>query len=789
MKNKVLLIGSILLFTTLSSMATKLNDVKIVDKDFIFITFRDGEIHFRDDAKGESAYFSMNVASENSLITFGEPLNIDVATLPANWKICSDDDPAFGKNGISPKACYRKSIVNGMGQFEFNDEKRDYRYETPMDHIIYLSLPQSLKANCKYTIKIDPKTNADKTSEQVVFDIFNSRSEAIHTNIVGYMPVKELNAGDVYIWMGDGGARDYSSFVGNKVYLYNIDTKEKRDAGKVELWKTSGRDVGNYDFTKSPVWKADFNTDVPAGNYRLVVEGIGCGDDFRIQKNIYKNPYDVSVIGFYYMRIGEDCMDCVPVPRRPLYIQGKDPENTVVYITTMHPYHPDWRKFSRGDYWDSPNDWIKYKKEGSPTNAKAIGGHSDAYDWDRHLGHISITYDMLLPYFISNGGLSDDNCGIRESGNGIPDILDEARNEVDFWLNLRDGEEYSHGITNPNNKNELYQAGNTVVAAWANAVNAAMLADCFRLAKKNDLMKTYLDSALVAFNFAMRQPDQMLDKGQEIGDGYISGKDLRMTAAAHLYNLTGDKKYEDIFVQDCEINSDSSVILNQRTKNQSWAVAAYLFTNQKVNHPELVSMIKKSIIYQAKQQEAGHMESRPTRRTTHVSLGYYHTEQHVQQTILAHAITQDPAEKTYFYKALVAEADWGLGRNPLNIIQMTTPATKLESKRSFANIYTAGRNDGTPGTHPGHTPYMNVNDWGGNMVMGTPTMTFRKQYPYPQEPAGERGSWAAEIRKAWPVGELHFETRYVYAHSEFTPQQTMRGKMALYGYLYWLGIK
>lgn len=56
---------------------------------------------------------------------------------------------------------------------------------------------------------------------------------------------------------------------------------------------------------------------------------------------------------------------------------------------------------------------------------------------------------MLLPYFLSNGRLNDDNLQIGESGNGIPDIMDEARNEVDFWLSLRDGEAYCHGLTNP----------------------------------------------------------------------------------------------------------------------------------------------------------------------------------------------------------------------------------------------------------------------------------------------------------------------------------------------------
>jgi hypothetical protein len=34
------------------------------------------------------------------------------------------------------------------------------------------------------------------------------------------------------------------------------------------------------------------------------------------------------------------------------------------------------------------------------------------------------------------------------------------------------------------------------------------------------------------------------------------------------------------------------------------------------------------------------------------------------------------------------------------------------------------------------------------------------------------------------MDEGYFNTKYVWAHNEFTPQQTMRGKMALYGYLY-----
>ncbi len=38
----------------------------------------------------------------------------------------------------------------------------------------------------------------------------------------------------------------------------------------------------------------------------------------------------------------------------------------------------------------------------------------------------------------------------------------------------------------------------------------------------------------------------------------------------------------------------------------------------------------------------------------------------------------------------------------------------------------------------------------------------------------------------WPRQASYFNQRYFWVNSEFTPRETMRGKMALYGYLYGL---
>jgi hypothetical protein len=343
---------------------------------------------------------------------------------------------------------------------------------------------------------------------------------------------------------------------------------------------------------------------------------------------------------------------------------------------------------------------------------------------------------------------------------------------VDFWLRLRDGAGYSHGLTNPNDQDVFYQAGGTAISAWANALNCAMLADCFRISGKTDLMTAYRDSAVLAYEYAGTQTDQMLDKTFAVGDQTICGGDMKMSAAAYLYNVTGETKYEDVVKSGSAAKTTTSELSVFNKTNQLWGTAGYLSTPQTVHYPDLLANMKASIIKEAKDKEAGYCAKRPSRRGTDNETGYFQTEQNMHRTMIAHYVSENQADKDLFYKALVLEADWGLGRNPLNIIQMTTASTGLQSKRSVVSIYTSGCNDGTPGQHPGHTPYLNVDDWDGSMVMGKPSWMTSKCYP---------------AFSKWPRAEAYFPTRYVWAHSEFTPQQTMRGKTALYGYLYGIG--
>lgn len=755
------------------TFAAKLAELMVVDQQYLMIHFLDGEVSTRDDGVGQTAFITLGHENDNDTIkTYGEPLDTDKATTAANWLLSSSDDAAYGADGAHPTECFRKSKLNGMAELAWGSG--DFNYDYTMEHYIYLALPEPMSQGKTYKLSIGAGTGTDVAEKTFTFDIFNSRTEALHCNLVGYAPDYPVKAVDLYLWMGDGGGRDYSDFEGNKVYIVDAASGEHEEIGEVSFWKQNAKEAQSYNLIQSDVWNADFSSFSREGTFRIAVEGVGCSENFTVSGSIYYKPFEVSTKGFFYMRIGEDTVGGIrPVPRRPLYIPGVDPPECKVFITTMQPYHENWESFSSGDYWDKPNDWKPYVKNGSPTNNRAIGGHSDAADWDRHFGHVSIIWDMLLPFILTKGAIADDNLGIAESGNGIPDIIDEARNEVDFWLSLRDGAGYSHGLTNPNSQDELYQAGTTPIAAWGNAANAAMLADCFRIAGKTELTQEYRDSAIIAFDYADALDNSMLDTAFDMNYGTMRGRDLRMMAAAYLYNVTADTKWEDIVNEESVCTTDDASIDDFNTHNQLWGTAAYLMTPRTVNYKDLQDNMKAVIVSEAKKIEADYREKRPSRRAADNNAGYFQTMQKIERTIVAHAVA-DESEKEHLLSALILEADWGLGRNPLNMIQMTTASTSLAQKRSVQQCYTSGGDDGSPGMHPGHTPYMNIDDWACGMVMGCPSWLYSKSYP-------------ENFKTTWPRAEAYFNTRYVWAHGEFTPQQTMSGKMALYGYLYGLG--
>ncbi len=744
--------------------ASKLMGINAIDKDYLMLHFRDGEVRYRDDGTGKSAYLGHSFAAgDDSLIVFGN--NLDVANIrnTSFWKISSTDDTDF--TSTVPEAVWRKS----------KPMNTDVRLVSELDHWIFLKLPQPMKQGCSYKVEIDGILGADSKGGEIKFDIWDTFSEAIHINQAGYTPSQKTNHADLYMWLGDGGPRDYREWEGRNVYLYNIGTRTKTEIGKVRGWKSvadSQYEAGRRNLTGSGVWTIDFPS-CPAGRYRLVVEDVGCSMDFNVSEDAYYEPFRNSVRGYYYMRLGEpiDTPKVVPIPRQPRFQADAEVK---IYLTDLHPWHPVWKNL-RGDVWDEPHFkkadasiFWQHRLPGNPTTRKAKGGHSDAFDWDRHIAHVSNIYDMLLPFILTNGRMDNDNLGIRESGNGIPDLLDEARNEVDFFLSIRDGEAYSQGVTNPSaDWSVMFQAGCTTMAAWANAANCAIMADAFRVNGNHKLATYYKMEAINAFHFAEKQEDQQLNDIQDIGSMGMRAVDFKHMAAAFLYNATGNRKWEDIMVKLSRVTYDKSPIFQTYNGNdpgfcQIWGAAAYLACPHKRHYPRHYKNLKSSINHHADSYNLRHFQLRPSRRVANDAR--HRTSENLHLVILAHHIADNEARRTLLEEAMYAEAGWGLGRNPSNTVEMTGLG-----QRHITDVYSTGRNDGSPGTHPGQTPFNGTETWTENNG-GDARILLNRCYP----------SWEGN----WPEQESFFNQRYMWVNSEFTPRETMRGKMALLAYLY-----
>ena len=748
-----LMLATMMLAMPANCLATKLLGIKVIDKDYLMVHFRDGEVHYRDSGTGPSAYLGHSFAEgDDTLLVFGERLKVSEVQKASGWLISSADDKTF--TAAQPLAVWRKS----------KPMNTDHTLTSELDHWIFLQMPKSLRQGCTYTVTLPKDIGSDKNETHIKFDIWNNQSEAVHVNIIGYSQKESLHAADLYQWMGDGGQRDYKAWEGKAVWLYNVNTKSKQKAGTVKFWQpasASANEAGGKSLIGTDVWNIDFKATKP-GCYRLVVEDVGCSMDFEINNEVYYEPYRYSVRGYYYMRLGEpvDPSHVNPIPRQPQFIPETDPKGFTVYKTDFHPWSPGWQELHT-DVWDEPHFkqlkqsiFWQHRLPGNPVNIDVKGGHSDAFDWDRHLAHVSNIYDMLLPCILSGGRLNDDQLGIRESGNGIPDLIDEARNEVDFFLSIRDGEAYSQGVTNPcADWSVMFQAGCTTMAAWANAANCAIIAEAFRLSNNDSLRQYYTDEAVKAFRFASRQENQQLDDRQDIGSMQMRGRDFRQMAAAYLYNVTGDEQWEKLFAEEKYTVNIANV----------WIAAAYLACPQPRHYSALYQEIKNAVNTEAEKYNISHVANRPSRRAANDSR--WQVSQNLQLVMLAHYIA-DKAQRKQLEHIMFTEAGWALGRNPGNIVEMTGLG-----ERHITDVYSTGRNDGVPGTHPGQTPFNGTETWSPGHNGGDARVILKYCYP----------SWQDG---GWPRQESFFNQRYFWVNGEFTPRETMRGKMALLAYLY-----
>jgi hypothetical protein len=211
------------------------------------------------------------------------------------------------------------------------------------------------------------------------------------------------------------------------------------------------------------------------------------------------------------------------------------------------------------------------RKNDAATERDLHGGWFDAGDYNKYTVWACRYIETMMHCYLENPDVWTDDYNIPESGNGIPDLLDEAKWGMDWLLRMQesDGSVLSivglaSGYPPSAVTGASYYGPATTLASWAAAKAFAIGSKVFKQTGMDDYAERLETAALKAWNWAEENPgikfhnnspangSQGLGAGdQELDDNYHR-LTVRLTAALYLYELTGKKSYLSIFEGNCK---------------------------------------------------------------------------------------------------------------------------------------------------------------------------------------------------------------------------------------------
>lgn len=266
----------------------------------------------------------------------------------------------------------------------------------------------------------------------------------------------------------------------------------------------------------------DFSSVREPGTYKITAANSGESYEFAIADDVYKDILADTIKMLYLQRCGSEL----------------DKEHA-------------------GDFAHKACHTHKAIIYGTKTAKDVSGGWHDAGDYGRYVvpGAKAVA-DLLLAYE-DYSGLFTDSVGIAESGNGIPDVLDEARYELEWMLKMQDDKSGGvyHKVTGLNFDgtvmpdtvtDELYIMP---ISNCATGDFAAVMAMAARIYKKYDA--AFADKCLAAAKSALIYMEKNDNKGGFKNPGdvltgeYPDGEDRDeyFWALSELFKTTGDASF------------------------------------------------------------------------------------------------------------------------------------------------------------------------------------------------------------------------------------------------------
>lgn len=577
--------------------------------------------------------------------------------------VVADDPESYAVSGIHPLKVYRKSKANNMA-----DPAGGYTFR----HCIYLVFGEPFRSGAKIRLSLRPGL-FDRDLAEWMFDPAHSFTEAIHVNQLGYRADDPSKKAYLSQWMGLGGGVGYDAI--HQFYLL-----DERDSvvfrGDIRLnHKGEVVPVGREEISSlCPVYELDFSAFRGEGVFRVQIPELGCSFPFPIgEENTWLAGFRASMNALYCQRSGLVTGKPYSAFERPRCYHPEDGQ--VVYQSRCSLFQSGNGPNCFGTDTNNFGNLLRGATEEQVENA--WGGYFDACDWDRRIQHLrasrmSIELFLMFPDFFRNMKLS-----IPESGNGLPDILNEALWNLAFYkrLQMPDGgirggiEQEEHPILGQCGWQDAWKAYAYAPDFWSSYYYAASAARMAFALKHFDQMraKEYQQSAESAFRYAERTwPEAAAREGHKwTREAHEEIREHRERAACDLFRLTLDPAYEEIY-------------LAVRRDSDYEADFVYATLPEGIGREPVRRACRQAILDAAEQSIINgnnlpyHLTSEDLSSDYAGGFGFFCTVPRNLQLIRAHFLT---GEARYLAAAIAAE-DFAAGANPDNLCFTTGVGTR-----------------------------------------------------------------------------------------------------------------
>jgi photosystem II stability/assembly factor-like uncharacterized protein len=433
-------------------------------------------------------------------------------------------------------------------------------------------------------------------------------------------------------------------------------------------------EAANWGLSGEDVYSFDFSALTKPGTYRAFVPGLGLSDPFKIGTDVLDRAAYISAHAFYYQRCGIALTQPYAEERfsRPI----------------CHEHDPARRMIDAAYHTSLPKTSL-FQGEKPGVFADAQGGWHDAGDYGKYIPTAAAAVWYLFTAFdMAPDKFPDGSWNIPESGNGVPDLLDESRWEVDWIVKVQQSDGgVHHKLTSQKWFNAMPQEERSPRLLFERTTHdtasaTAVLASAARLWKPYDgkIADGYLRRALMGWNFLKQHPLPTPDGGFRNPSGNTTGEyrdaedvDNRLWAAAELYRTTGEAEYRDYFESWWARNREHPWGWNEWQHFYRCAYWAYLMSPWPDSSYGIKREIQKSFLHRADEVLA-RTYANPYRNGARLDVPeWIGWGSFIQSTKYAFVLLQaDYVDKTTKYRtAALLNLDAQLGANPLSFSFIT----------------------------------------------------------------------------------------------------------------------